>query len=72
MKVRLQAIRKAKKMSRAELSYYSGVSQEAIYKLESGKTDFKKVQLETYLLLARALKVKVIAILPIDIIKDIK
>ena len=72
MKLRLETIRKAKKMSRAELSFYSGVAPETIYKLESGKTNWKKAPLETYLLLAKALKVKVIDILPIDIIKDIK
>ena len=63
----LETIRKKKHLSRAELSVMSGVSPEAIYKLESGKTDPYKVQIGTYIELASALKVKVKDILPLDI-----
>lgn len=62
--MKLKEIRESKGYSRAELSFYSGIAPETIYKLESGKTPYYQAQLGTYICLAKALHVKVIDIVP--------
>ena len=64
MKMKLKEIRTKKGYSRNHLSRISGVAQETIYKLESGKTPYTQAKLETFVLLAKALKVKVVDLIP--------
>ena len=62
--MRLKEIRLKKGYSREHLSLISGIAPETIYKIESGKTPWEQVKLETYILLARALNVKVVDLIP--------
>ena len=62
--MKLKEIRIKKGYSRNHLSRISGIAQETIYKLESGKTPYTQAKLETFIFLARALKVKVVDIVP--------
>ena len=68
---RLTKIRTKLGLSRRELAVISGVSQATITALEYGKTNIYNVKLLTLVELAKALKVKVIDLVPQDIKKDI-
>ena len=61
---RLREIRKSKHISRQTLANISGVSRDTIDALENGKTNVKEVKLNTLLLLATALRVRVRHLLP--------
>lgn len=63
--MKIELIRKQKGYSRRELSLLSGVSQKEIYKIEKGLIPPQAIKLGTYILLAKALKTKVV-----DLIKD--
>ena len=62
--MKLKDIRLKKGYSRAKLSFYSGVAPKTIYNIECGITPWEQVKLETYILLARTLQVKVVDIVP--------
>ena len=68
----LKTIRINKDLSRLELSKLSGVSVQNIQALEEGITQVDNVKLSTLVALAKALKVKVIDLLPKDLHRYIR
>lgn len=65
----LKIIRKQKGLSKRELSEISGVAQDTINNLELGRTNAYEVKISTMVKLAKALKVKVRHLVPVDIKK---
>ena len=68
----LERIRKEKNYTRRELSLLSDISAQTIQALEQGITNVDDVKLSTLVKLAKALKCKVIDLLPKDLRKVIK
>lgn len=71
MMIRLESIRKDRKLTRADLEKLSGVSRETIKALEKGINNIDEVKLSTLVKLARALKVKVRDIVDKDIARKL-
>ena len=60
----LQIIRKQRGLTREELAELSGVSKDTIQALENGRTNAENVKISTLVRLAKALKCRVLDLLP--------
>lgn len=67
----LERIRRAKHLTRSELSAMSGVSWQCIEALEKGRTNVEDVKLSTLIKLATTLKVRAKKLLPVELQKRI-
>lgn len=66
MSSNIRYIREAKDISRVELSKLSGVSEPMLKILESDKFDILNSKLDTLVKISKALRVKVIDLLPVE------